>query len=319
MAVQDVTELFNLRGGKKDTNGTSVRRAFRALTSQKEDDALVVINSASGNIIPEVGDDHPADDELWVKSVAPAPEGDDGQIWLVNVVYELKPPDSLSVGGSGKPWDTDPVINFSFQSRQRVFEHAYSYDESIADKGAQRDQPQVPVANVPLQLPFDPPDMITDALLLLVIQRNEKQADFDPIQIQTFQNTINDDDGPDIKIGGITFPRWTLWMRDIKANKAWDNENEPYWSVTYEMAYDPATWIKKILNNAVFKAAVPVPDPGYTITYTPIPDSAGDPVREPVPVDLNGQPLPVGGPFVYLPYHGLWEEKWAPLGLPVEY
>jgi len=318
MAVTQVDELFDQRGGKKDQEATEVRRMFRVLTDTQTDDALVVINDAPALGLPEVFDLHPASPDLWVDTVVPRPEADDGQMWRVVVTYVLVPP--IPPGGGDKPWDLDPVINFTFMSRQRVFEKAYAYNQSISAAGATRDAPDVRVVNKSLNQPFDPPAMIEDALLMILIQRNIKQADFDPEDIRTYQNTICNDTPT---IAGISFEQWTGWMRDIKADKLWTNENEPYWSVRWEIVYDPETWIKKIANMGVFEAGQNTSgtpsSPGNLVKYKKIRDEDGDAVRDPVPLNLQGQRIGQGDPTVYLPYHGLWEEDWAPIGLPSAY
>jgi len=319
MSVTSMNERFQERTAQKEMGKKTATRSFQATTNNVNDDALTVIDEGIASWgLPDTGADHPNDPTLWATSITPRPEGDAWGIWLVVVKYELKPSD-IPPGSGTDPWDLDPVISFSYSSRQKVFDKAYSYNETIAAAGATRDEPKVDVVNMPFKQPFDPPAMIEDYIMIIAIQRNIIGSAFNPDDIRTYQNTINKEV---ITVAGISLPVFTGFLRDFKAQKRWTDDQIDYWAETFEILVDPQTWIKRISNMGVFQAVesggTPT-SPGNLVKYRKNLDTDGDAIRDPIRIGLAGKPLGFGDPSVYLEYHGIWEQDWAGLNLPATY
>ena len=309
MSVESVNELFTERNAEASSSGTTASRMFRVITSTSNNGPLTAVNAEE---IPLVGADHPDDPtNLWVDKKNATPEGDDGMHWKVKVDYVLKPP--ASVGGIVKQWDRDPVISYGYMARSKVMEYCYhaALNATELSPELKRAVPGIKVVNS-IHQPFDPPVMDEDAVLVISIQRNKKQSDFNPTDIQTFQNTMNLELET---IAGIAIPKYCGWIKDIKAAKQFDQDNSPYWSETIEILVDPKTWLKKVLDQGFF---VGDSSSGY-MELTPVKDTEGSAIRDPIMLDGAGQRNPAGNPAVYIYFHSLWELSWAPFNLPGAY
>ena len=316
MSAGTATELYLDRSATENIEGISTTRMFRVITTTSDDGPLIVLKA---NGLPDIGGDHPDDSDLWATVKTPAPESNDGFHWKVRVEYAMKPADSSA---SFQHWDRTPVVTTGFQSRQKVFERAYSYAETIAVAGAVRNNPLIPVVNQPLWQWFDPPAMIDEFLLVIGVQRWTRDTNFTAEDVYQYQNTIN---SAEIIVGGITIPALSGWVRSYRTSPASERDassgsNTNYVTETIEIIVDPATWVKKIANMAVFKNSA---DSHYFVGFEKNVDTDGDAVRDPIRINLNGQPLPdpAGGVdnTVYLDFHGIWEENWTGMNLPNTY
>ena len=307
MAIVSVSEVMESRSAKIDRSSRGYKRVFQVVSNDPSDDALEI---AQANGIPVYDSVSPNHEGVFVSDIQARPKSDDGLVWEVDVSYS--PPDAAGGGSGGDPVSADPVVSFSFMMRQQVLENAYSLGAAIP-QGADRGNPTVRVVNQPGNIPFDPPAMIEDSVLVILVTLNKGTDTFTPDYITQYMNTIN---ALEITVAGVTMPPFTGWIRDIKANPTTTPTGDAYWQVQFEILYDPQTWLKKILNTGVFEEGNVEGSSSAPPEYRKILDTDGEPVREPVPLSLTGQRLGRGDPGVYLEFHALWEASWAQAGLP---
>lgn len=323
MSVTSVTELFLERGGKADEEKTQVSRVFHVFTDDINDGPLSVMFADD---IPKIHEDHPEDSGLWVVGLDPKPDTD-GNHWKVTVEYGQKPGDQGGVQpGMIEPWELDPVIRFSFMSNQVVMEKCY-HTVSLIDTppaGAVRGKRLQRVTNSAGQ-PFDPPAMTEEHYLLISIQRAVRHTNFDPDDLRKYQYTINSN-GAEIgvvssfKVGGVPINKYCALCRDFKSDKSWTPSGQAYWQQNIEILIKEDNWIKKLVDMGRFTAALPS---GATsevpYIYTPINDTEGNAVPEPVMLDGGGGRLGNAQDPAIIFCHDIWEEDWSAWDLPSDY
>lgn len=310
MSIISVEELFIKRTGGIDESGKKDKKIYQVFTDDTEDGPLVVIIHDD---IPVWHSIHPDDATLWVRSVIPSPIADDGLSWEVAVSYNLIPDGTEADEGEEgiNPWDLDPVISFSFQPVTRVLERAYetiNETDVIVDFTFQTRGTRLARVTNSAEQPFDPPAIFEEYRLMISIQRNIEDSDFDQANVQKFQNTINNEN---ITVANIDFLRLELLCRDYKATKTWTAEQIPYWQETIEVIHNEETWVVQLVDQGLFTADPPSgSDP---LKLKPILDSASPqrPVTEPVLLDGSGQRLGNDTGPIYIFCHARWEEDWG--------
>lgn len=320
MSIISVTERFIARPGEVTVDNFNVTRTFQVISDTSKDDSTVVmfaIDPVSGLTIPAVHEVHPTKLFLWVEGISASVTSDDGCTWQVLARYGIIPAGEGDEGAGTEPWDMKPVINYSFVSKETVFERAYHKSPiggplDPIPAGITRDNPVNPVVNSVGQA-FDPPPTIRRRLLLIVIQRNEQGVVFDPNDLGKFIDTVNI---ADIQIGGIAVKQFTGLMQDIKAvTRFTGTAGELYFSVTHEILVDPRTHIRRIIDQGFFEDADPT-SVSIPTKLKQIRDIQGDHATDPVLLNGFGVRLVKDADLVSLDYHGYFEENWAPLSLP---
>ena len=311
MSVNTVQEIFEEQTGMQDESGTNVSRVWRVTTTVATDGPLIAL-AASG--IPGIGDDHPDSTSglsLWVVNKTPTMEGDDGTVWKVKVDYKRKPANQNAPISNAKPWDLSAQIHYDFMARQRVLEFCYLSSANKTDvigEDVDRMTPLVKVDNS-IGAPFDPPAMEEDSLLIISITRNIRSYRFQAMDLMTYQNSLNQFQ---ITVCDIDIPALQGWMRKMCASKHWTSEDEAYWTETIEIVINPETWLRAIVDRGYATGATV----GDFTQWTPILDSTGAAIRDPVELDGAGAQNPKAAPPVYIYFHSLWETSWSSLGLP---
>jgi hypothetical protein len=307
MSVIEVLEDFKRRPGRISLDSADVDRRFKVTTDDADDDSLTVLADSN---LPSVKDDHPSNTDYWCVEVGADPRSDDQFNWFVTAKYELKPP-MTSGTTENEPWDEEPLVFFGFVAKQEIVERAYALNETIAAKGATRGDPAEAIVNSN-ERPFDPPVMADRYYRQIIVRRNYEASVFDVNSILSYADTLNTNDP--ITIGGYEIGEFEGWLKDIKADPSYNNDNVKYYQVTFEILINDKTWIHKEVDKGIFTSTAPSvsgPRP-----LTPIVDTNGEAIREPVLLDGNGQRLDNGAAPVVRAFHIIWEADWSSLDFP---
>jgi hypothetical protein len=175
---------------------------------------------------------------------------------------------------------------------------------------------------------FDPPLERDNSRYTLKITKNKKS--YPSTTADTYRDTVNSDNFTISKPKlGFTrsFSKYTVKMKNIGGSLKFQND-VVFWPVAYEMEIDTEFGWRVDVPDKGFSASAKQGDPdgrGGTISGADIIagnaqvrvllDAAGNPVREPVFLDGNGQPLQPGADVVYLTYAIYDELPYAGLGL----
>jgi hypothetical protein len=210
-------------------------------------------------------------------------ESQDGYSWIVTAQYTYF-----------DPFNLPPRVTRDYQPMERILDIDWN-GASVLNSAKD---------------PFDPPILRDESRPIYTIRRY--QYDFDETWPERYRDTINDDTCLGypplwVKCNKITAER--KWSASLKIPKI---NNGYFYDVGFEVAINPDTWVKMVL------------DQGYreldsSGNKTIITLSDGTAVTTPVPLDGNGKKILVkaGGPLVgvYLNFHAYREQHFAPLGL----
>ena len=197
-------------------------------TDPENDDEVVVLTASAGGLaVPRKYDDHPTDGTMWCDTVTCSPF-EDRVHWRAEVSYVRKPGGDQSVqGGSNDPWDMPAQVSYSIQKEQIALRSSYQ-------TGDVRGAPTKPVVNSAGD-PYNDPAMIDVAHLVIRIQRNEMNGNFNPNTLANYVDTLND---TTITIGGVTLTTHQGRIVNIAPTPAYTQDGEMYWQVTYEILVD---------------------------------------------------------------------------------
>lgn len=210
------------------------------------------------------------------------------------------------------PWGYDVTVEYSTDTPE-----IQSDDDPLAERVKKRwkgkrgskitgkDRNGKPILNVVGDRYSNPPEL-PYALATLTYVRNE--ATFDGTLTLDYVNTINSTTFSRAAIG-------TLLCAEIDAEEQF-KKNRSYWTVTYTFEYDRAGWQPKLLEEGINKKN----GTGAAAKREPILDGTfKQPIREPIPLDGDGQPIPINDlpdAAVYTEKLMFREKDFTQLGLP---
>jgi len=297
MAITSVNERSEGRQtGIAEGNIFTFITVFLVISDSVSEAPANVLN-ASG--VPTIGDVHPTETSAFVtnKSVE---QTDSRNVYLVNVNYQTR-----ALGGetgdnlvAENPTDEDPVITWSLESETVVIESDIKFQ---------------PIDNTNGEL-FDPPLTKNKNRLQINITRNEKEEQFDPIDILLFVDTINENA---MFISGLSVPAKVARIVEISAQSRQFNSTL-YWEVNYRIVFDPEEWILKILNQGFTAKTLKLGASGDNIVtgFIPIRDIDGKKVKKPVLLTEEGFVKKEVDKIHEVPFDIYTEIDFKRLGLP---
>lgn len=291
--IASVSERMGGRTGAMDNLG---RRKYTRRFTVETTDPLVgplAVRTATG--IPVVGSSYhngvgsgdpryEFDLGAFCESVSAAEEGDSGVEWVVTCEYG--PFDWTPFLEEAALW---PIrVSFGGERTERV-----DYFDNAGD----------PILNSAGD-PFGDPVTVDDSRVVLTITRNEKVSTFSLAVPETFSDTIND-------APWNGFAAKTCKMGVITTGEPTYDPNGKYYyyTVTYPVTIDRATWTKKILDQGFNELTGP-----YDDEVKPVMNN-GQPVSDPVPLDGAGHRLDVYGTPVALDFEVYDEADWSALAI----
>jgi len=312
-----VTELVRKRTGEdsvENLGGYKMVRYFQVIldTVSAQDATLVLSQSA----LPKNFDIYPGQTKYVCTSRSASVVGKDGTFWEVKCSYEFDP--SKIEGGyknSETPWNEEPMISFSNESQSVTVEAAFarSSDGSAPTSEESEDSeltngPSYPIVNSAFDM-FDPGVTALKSLLVISIQRAEREID--PNSFFKYYDTVN---SKEITIAGITIAVHKAKIKSITPRKAFTNDGERYWDVSYEIVLDAQTHIQSVLDVGFYylDPSAVEGDEEYTLPF----EIDEEPVTEPKMLDGLGNPLESGEEPVYLKFRTNRQKDFGPLNLP---
>ncbi len=265
MAVVDVK--WNWKGGSA-TDDTQSRSATRIGTAKTDDTSDSPVTVKQSELVPKIGQAHPDDQWLRVKSVTPTQKAP----YLYDLRVEYHAPHSSGDldNPSGNPLDEPPKIKMSFVTSQEPI------DEDISGN---------PIQNK-VEEAFDPPITRDFSDLRITIERNE--AFVNVPRILAYTDSVNSDKFFD-------FPAGTVRFLAPSADEV-RQDQFVYWRHAYHFQARtrfPTTaakaWYRRILNQG-FRERTGFDLSGAPI-YNALLDDSGNPVTQPVLLNDDGKRL----------------------------
>lgn len=295
--IASVEERRGGRSSEVDNLGRrKYTRQFTVETTAPEVGPLAVrtaVDPATSVSVPGIGSHYtnglgPYDDEFefdtgaFVDSISAAEDGPEGIQWVVTVQYG--PFDWTQFQGDADLW---PIrVSFGGERTERVIYFDNNGDPILNSAGD----------------PFGDPITVDDSRTVLTITRNEKVSVFDMDLAQLYSDSIND-------ATWNGFPARTCKMGVITTGDPTYDPNGKfyYYTVTYPVTVNRATWRKEILDQG-FNELDPYDDPKPVM-------NSGQPVSDAVPLDGSGHRL---GPYdtpVTLTFDVYEELDWSGLNI----
>ena len=247
----------NTQQGTRTEGGKRTYRAMYVVVTDDINDGPLTVRMAAG--IPQIGDSYSLgndyDPTAFVKSITPTRKGENSKVWEVVVEWsELAKVDN--------PLNRPAKKNWGFEQAGKV---AWQDIDGKAILNSAGDY-------------FDPPIEIEDSRPLLTVVRND--ATFDPLLAIDYQDAVNEDrfliaNPGQCKVAGI------------EASEEEENDVK-FWRVVFHFAFRREGWLAEPLDQGRYAT---VDANGAAQKRTPIPDKAGDPVTDPVPLDGKGAEL----------------------------
>lgn len=315
MSVTSVNELTTdrsvaleekeLKEGKPNGYSITYTRTFRVQVDSPSTSIKDVLYATG---IPKLGKAHPDQDTAFCRNKRAEPEGDGRQSFIVTCEYRCG--DDRYDEDIEDLTDKPPEITFGSVQYTRVATLCHKC--SVGPTGDHTNctltdvvtNPTQKITNSAAQL-FEQPYTYDDFLTTITITRN--LATFNPNDIYTYKNTVN---ANQMYIAGLSIGKRCARMRDFRASKKWDTDNDEYWEVTWEIEVDPRSFVVKLIDQGVMKYV----DGNYYY----IKDADDLPLAVPVNFDGYGVPLlyPTTTDPVKLGFHIFHEQDWKALPLP---
>lgn len=280
MAITEIKETFDGRGGSKDRKGhRHYERVFFAKTNSIKDGAQVILTDP---LVPKIGDIYASGNDLdtgaWCSAVRPQQNVEEPSRWTVTVEYTSEPGESF--GAAEDPLLRPADIAWGFVQFQRLIEKDINGKELTNSAGD----------------PFLPPPTGDQSRPVLSITKN--MPFFDPTRL-TYIDAVNTD-----FFLGVAAGRWKCSA--ITSQRLLEN-GRFFWRTAHEFHYSEIGWklepLDRGLNKLVAGKRERILDNGL-------------PVVEPVKLDGAGQPLAATAAGVYRSFKIYRELPFAALGLP---
>ncbi len=318
MSIVSVNELSMMRHGQQSSTGISLKRVFLVETNDSSDGPTIIYASSS---IPNPLDRHPNNSDALCDTIMCQPY-EDRVHWHVICNYKTAGPTTTGILDIAP--DLPAKISFSFVPHNVVAGLSYwsglaggglvvpdplptEADVAVLDRG----DPWIPINNSAGDI-FDPTFSDTKYNMLIKIVRGEKDEDFDPNNLEIYRNSVNYDP---VVIADIEIEPYKGWMREISADKRWDENNDVWWEVTYQIEIDDENHLLKALDRGFYQFT----GVGQT-TKEHIVISDGTKTKTPLKLDGSGRWIgAVVNPAAYSVYLGFltkWPAKWESLELP---
>ena len=263
MAVTSVHEINDGRQGDgsvtREKSTRSYTRVFRVITSDPDDETVIVsagVASAYG-IYP--GAPYPDDFTAYCSKLSCRPEGKSKMIWTATATY------SSEFQFEQNPLDDPAIIEWGSSPYQRAFTQDNAGHAILNSAGEYYYQPV----------------MGDDSRWEVTIQKNLAAV---PSWILTYKDAINSDT---FTLDGITIAQYVAKLSAIRIGK-WQTRNAiAFRVVSLTMHLDAVnTWVKSILDEGLNQVLGGV--------LWPCTDNQGVPVKVAVP--LNGSGVQLAGP-----------------------
>lgn len=216
MAVAYANRIQRGLAAAYDRGRWTLTDVWQVATTLAADGAYTAITAAT---LPGYGDQHTqaASAKLIRKTARRKGSDEDSRrLWLVECDYETP----SGVDPTDDPADEAPRISFAVRQY-----------ETVADGVPDPDNPGELLAILnSAGDPFNPPPNKSRYNLVCTIIRNEKADTFDPANLDTYIDTLNDDS---ITIAGITGAAGTARMVDMSASTETRRGEYAYREVTY--------------------------------------------------------------------------------------
>jgi len=265
MSVTSITENHTRWGASEQTESGAALRVFDVEFDDGDQPIyrqfLAKRASASGITIPQVWQAHPADPWLYCVRVESRPKGDSTHLYEVTCQYE----------SVQDPLTQDPIVEWS---------------GVMVSEPIDRDRFGEPIQNSSHET-FDPPIQQDFEDLVLRVRRNE--ASFDPIVAAGYKWSVNSD-----QFAG--FPPGEARMRIFEGRYVRAG-GLYFWEVQYEIHFRQGGWKVPIFDKGfrtikLDSEGAPDLDSDGNYQYVTVKDTDGNPMREPVMLDGQGQRLP---------------------------
>lgn len=204
--------------------------------------------------------------------VAHASDSDDGRTWHCTVTFGSPLGDNEDAVTSDDPTLAIPMESYDSEDREVIV------DRDISDE---------PIVNTAGD-PFDPPVTRDVSRRILVIEWNVTEASFDAGWIDTYTDKKNSTTFKGRSAG-------KMYLAKITAQRAWSTVIGLYYKLRGEWHIDPNGWNKRPLNAGMREKVTAQAG----VRYRVITGDDGQPVSEPVPLDLNGLKLPPDGTPIF--------------------
>jgi hypothetical protein len=279
MAITSVEEINDGRGQTTRNETVTRTRVFlvKCDTPTEDEDA---VEQASGAVtIPRMGEAHPRNSRLFVTSVNPRPNSQNGAVWTVTVTYE-----GYRIGGEWgenerlEPQDIPPSVTRSTMKSTEAIDTDV-YGKYISNSVGED---------------YDPPVTADRSRLVYHISRYVAQPRDDVYS--AYADAVNADAWRPYT-SNIIYPPWVVRVDSVNCDLVQIKQYRLFlesWTfvVFYGMRNDqaPGGWWGHQLRVADRGKRQWAFDSDGGLTTTPILDKNGDPISE--PVDLNGAGFP---------------------------
>jgi len=330
MAVLSANEIFEERKAQKTLTGMTATRAWKV---QAEDNTSTPADAIAGSGIAKIGDAYPGLEGVKCISLSAKPY-EAGFMWIVSAEYSISQTTTSDGGGNGHghghPTEQDAQISFDHQTYEIARDDSYNYTTTPTSDPLYPADGFTP-ANITAITPTDvrghpskqilnscrqryaDPAIIQKFNLVINIDINEDDDQYDPDIATKYLGTLN---AKKITIASIEIPPLCGKMKKFGGQMAFDSDGKLYWKVHYEIEIDKETHAKRVLDSGLYEAITVTDSFGNHLAYTPIKDTEGNAITEPVPLNGGGSKAMIGEEW-YFTHIVDWMEDWTPLGLPV--
>lgn len=287
MSVVSVRKLYESMGGEAVltiSNGSvkivrNYTEVYRVETSTNTDGPYIV-GSAGG--LPLLGDPHFEDTSATCRKIAPKREGENKLTWLVQCDYSTETPEP-------EEEEENPLLKPVIRNKRsnQVEEPMVEDLEGNMVLNSAGCQPTSPVL---VKRSYG------------IYQFTKNYATFNDQLADAIEDSVNSA----VFLGKAA---GTVRCNSIDAEEVYEG-NFHYWKLTFEFEYNPHGWQPKFLNDGLHEIS------GGELVR--ILDDNGEPVTEPVPLDLSGARIPASslpGAAITKEYTGYEEYNFNLLGL----
>jgi len=304
--------------GKDGKNVTSIYKVKMDAATANEDEVYALTT------VPKLYQAHPrCSDVVCNKIDIERDAGGNGTRTQFVVTCTFAPPESANTDTgnaedplSPKPWEQAPEVYFGMEVQDIPLTYAYRWKDK---DGTIHKEPRHVLTSA--GSPFDPPATYQAGFLIVNITTNVRGKYFDYTIIETYSNTVNDDD---IVGAGIRLGEGDGFLRPIQAQVKYTDQSEQYWVVQYQIAVRGVANFVSILDQDYR-----IIDPSASslrrelrksdIFSNVIKGSEDDgALEDPVKLDGEGNLLAEGEDPVYIGYLPYRSTDWTALpGIPV--
>ncbi|VTR95245.1 unnamed protein product [Gemmata massiliana] len=329
MAVKDIIEDWKGRGATTDEKGVrTLKRRWTVTTDDDKTGEPEVIDSVIAKD-PSAGLYAPHPKWKWAicRQLTAAPNNGP-RVWTVDASYSSgsfaatgdgSGTPGTGGGGSGggggnggnptspTPLETNstpahlrsPVLSVKPKQVTKVLEKDVLNDKKITNTVGD---------------PFDPLPEVFRSHHVITWRFYRKPGQLNWPVRSLFQDTLN---MAEYRVYGRVYPPHSLRCTEYSVDTVWETDTDGvgyFFAITVEVEYNPDLWDIKLLNTGRRRyISGSLNDPARPPQLATIVDGNGQPVPDPVPLSIGGNPVAPGGEYHYVNVNGYLEKDWSTL------